>query len=343
MNAWTPGLYTAQQIPESAYHRDDLGDVPTLNRGLATTICNASLYEAEYFHPRLGGRVREVGEQKQKNLDAGNVRHSMILGSGQPFELVPGFDDWKTKAARERRDGIRESGRIPLLEHEHDRQRRIVDAVLPRILSIVGRIPPEAEMTALWEEPASECASCEGTGRELTEGERCSTCGGEGAGSVRCRTRIDIPRLDFPGAEIVGTWNTVHLRLGAWVFDLKGAPSIAPGWERGGEALGLDIQAYMHVHALEVLIPELAGRISFADIVFQTQPPFDVAVVPMSGPAMQKGKSRFERACKAWAGALASGKWPGVGGYTIEVKPWEREREALLGGEFDEEGDGHGE
>lgn len=322
-----PGLYQASVIPEYDYHADNVGsDVPTLNRGLAATICNASLLEAEYFHPRLGGHAREVGEQKQKNLDAGNVRHSMILGSGQAFELVPGFDDWKTKAARERRDGIRESGRIPLLEHEHDRQRRIVDAVLPRILSIVGRIPPEAEMTALWEELL-----------DFEEGQPC----GDQRFRARCRTRIDIPMLDFPGAEVPGTWNAVHLRPGAWVFDLKPAPAGFGSVERTSEALGYDIQAYMNVHSLEVLIPELAGRIGFAHIAFQVVPPYDVAVLPFSAEAMRKGRSRFERACKAWAGALASNQWPGVGGYTIEVKPWDMDREIAMGLE-DEEGDGSG-
>lgn len=309
---FSPGLYTAEQIPESVYHADDFGDVPTLSRGVATRIVEESLLSAHYFHPKLGGHAEDFGEQKQKNLDEGNVRHSMILGSGQAFEIVRGYDDWRKDAAKDRRAACREMGKIPLLEKDYERHLTLVERLLPRIVSIVGRIPADAEMTALWDEEVA-------TVDEMVN-----------IHQVRCKTRIDIPLLDFPGATVPGTNGPVVLRPGAWIFDLKGAPRIGPSWERGGESIGLDIQAYLHVHALEVLIPELAGRINFADIVFQTGPPYDVAVITWPQAPLEKGKMRWERALRLWAGALASGEWPGVGGRQMEVRPWELERELAL-------------
>jgi hypothetical protein len=348
MIPWKPGLFRPEEIPESVYHADDFGDVPTLSRGVATRIVEQSLKAAHYFHPQLGAHVEEIGEQKQKNLDAGNVNHSLILGSGQAFEIVPGFDDWRTSEAGGKKKAIRRAGKIPLLQKEHDKQKAIVEAVMPGILAIVGRIPPEAEMTALWEETEEiECPTCLGHGR-IEDGDadyrKCLDCSGTGIERVdtlaRCKTRIDIPMLDFPGATIRGTWGDTVLRPGAWVFDLKGAKDVGPRWERGGDPIGLDIQAYMHVHSLETLIPELAGRVNFADIVFQTYPPWDVVVLPWPDSALDVGKMRFERAVKAWAGAMASGFWPGMGGRPIEVKPWQRERETQF--ELSEEGEDNG-
>lgn len=322
---WKPGLYTAEQIPEAVYHRDDFGDVPTLSRGVATRIVEESLLAAHYFHPRLGGHDQEFSEEKQKNLDAGNVRHSMILGSGAGFEIVRGFTDWKKDAAKERKAACRELGRIPLLEKDYAKHLTIVEKVLPRIVSIVGRIPEDAEMTALWEEPDDDPA-IERWGPPLGP-------------PIRCKTRVDIPLLDFPGATVPGTNGPTVLRPGAWIFDLKGAPRIGPSWERGGESIGLDIQAYLHVQAMEMLIPELAGRVNFADIVFQTGPPYDVAVITWPQAPLDKGRMRWERALRLWAGALASGEWPGVGGRQMEVRPWEHEREARLSGLYEVEGD----
>jgi len=323
MIPWRPGLYSAEQIPESAYHADSVGDVPTLSRGVATRIVEKSLLDAFTFHPRLGGEVEEIGEQKQKNLDAGNVNHSMILGSGQAYQVADGYDDWKTKAAQGLKSAIRAAGKIPLLPKDHEKHCNIFNHVAPKILAVIGRIPAEAEMTALWE--------------EWTEGEDLAA---PIARATRCKTRIDIPMLDFPGATVRGTWGDIVLRPGAWVFDLKGAKDVGPRWERNGDPIGLDIQAYLHVHALEVLIPELAGRVSFADIVFQTCSPWDVVVLPWPESALELGKMRWERAVKAWAGAMASGVWPGMGGRSIEVKPWQREREAQY--ELNEEGDDDG-
>lgn len=328
MMDWQPGLYTAEQIPESVYHQDDFGDVPTLSRGVATRIVEESLLAAHYFHPRLGDHDQEISEEKQKNLDAGNVRHSMILGSGAAFEIVRGFTDWKKDAAKEGKATCRKAGKIPLLEKDYEKHLTVVEKVLPRIVSIVGRIPADAETTALWEEPGEPLGFGPFEDGELRDWR----------GPCRCKTRIDIPLLDFPGATVPGTMGPTVLRPGAWIFDLKGAPRIGPSWERGGESIGLDIQAYLHVHAMEVLVPELAGRINFADIVFQTVPPYDVAVITWPQAPLEKGKMRWERALRLWAGALASGEWPGVGGRQMEVRPWELEREQLLSGFYEVEG-----
>lgn len=322
---WKLGLYTAAQIPEGIYHADQLGDQPTLSRGGAVRILNESLYALKYFHPRLDGNKEEISEEKQKNMDMGNVRHSMLLGSGQAFETVRGFDDWKTKEARGKRDACREAGKIPLLTKDYEKQLSIVEQVLPRIVERVGPIPAESsEMTALWEE-VSPLQGFSLPGDPPPSPPR----------TVRCRTRIDTVNLAFPGVEIEGTEGVITLRPGAWVFDFKGAKDVSPRWERGVDAIGLDLQAWIHVHALEVLLPELAGRINFADVVFQTVAPYDVAVIPWPKAALELGLLRWNRAVHRWAGALSSGRWPGVGGRDMEVFDWQLKREAAY--EFAEE------
>lgn len=323
---WTPGLYTAQQIPESAYHRDDVGsDVPTLSRGIATRIVNESLKAARWWHPKLGGHSTET----TRDQELGNALHTALLGSGQETVLISGFADFKKDAAKTARDRAREEGKIPLLDKDLDKLMELGCILKPQLAEIIP-VGAQTEVTALWEEPIyARCQACNGAGFTVPEdadGDEtlsCEACKGEGQvviELVRCKTRIDV--LAVPS-----------------VFDLKRVKVAGENFERSSERFGYDIQAYLHLHVVGLFYPELAGRGMFTDVLLETEPPYDVATVEASVAFLELGRHRWERALVLWSDALTSGKWPGRGKRIATPTNWQMTREL----EYElAEGDGDG-
>jgi hypothetical protein len=130
----TPGIY--DMSPEE-YHADPCPE-PSLSRGIAHLIHDRSPLHAHHAHPRLGGNGGIVAS---KAMDAGSAVHSLMLDKGDGIVTLKGrygpkhklaglpFRDFKTDAARDERDALREAGHIPVLEHELSDIHRSVAAI----------------------------------------------------------------------------------------------------------------------------------------------------------------------------------------------------------------------
>jgi hypothetical protein len=105
------------------YHADPCL-VPSLSSGIAKTLIRRSPMHAHHQHPRFGGE----GMDPSAAMENGSILHRMLLGRGDDYEAIEA-DDWRTKAAKDRREEVRAAGRIPVLARELDALRKCaVDA-----------------------------------------------------------------------------------------------------------------------------------------------------------------------------------------------------------------------
>jgi len=108
-----PGIYSAEQVPMSAYLSDPC-PVPSLSSGAAHRIITTTPKHVWWTHPRLGGHQREASSKS----DIGSVAHELVLGGGSNIVIVDA-DDWRTKAAQTARDEARAQGKYPVLERKY--------------------------------------------------------------------------------------------------------------------------------------------------------------------------------------------------------------------------------
>lgn len=139
------------EIPEFAYHADDLGDTrPSLSRSVIHAMCSKSPAHARAIHPKLNPNV-EI--EHSRAFDIGSVAHQLLLDTAVGVQVV-NADTWRTKASKEQRDEARAHGLIPLLEKEWAEVEAMMEAVRPQLAELdpVPFTDGEAEQTLVWEE-----------------------------------------------------------------------------------------------------------------------------------------------------------------------------------------------
>lgn len=110
-------------VSAAEYHADP-SPIPSLSASIAELLVNRSPLHAWERHPRLNPNyVEEISGR----FDIGTVAHALLLEGIDRMEICS-FDDWRTKAAKEQRDAVRSSGKIPILVAQADRIICMVEA-----------------------------------------------------------------------------------------------------------------------------------------------------------------------------------------------------------------------
>lgn len=184
---------------------------PSLNASTAKTLCDRSPMHARHAHPRLNpSHERDTSPY----FDIGTAAHAILL-EGHDVCAPVDADDWRTKHAREQRDTIRESGRIPLLRDQWERVNEMA-ATVQLGLAELDIDPPlltdgKPEVTVVWDEP----------------------------GDVTCRARLDWLRDDRTAFTDVKTTS-------------RGAHPVAWAQRRLWD-FGVDVQAAFYQRGLRAL------------------------------------------------------------------------------------------
>ncbi|HJS88692.1 MAG TPA: hypothetical protein VJ738_01865 [Steroidobacteraceae bacterium] len=269
---------------------------PSLSQSVAHTLVTCSPRHAWLDHPRLGGRER----RSTAAMDEGSILHRLILGRGADFEVLSGFDNFRTKAAQELRDAARAAGKIPLLVPEFERLTRIATRVQSRCRDFGFEFSGRSEV------PVEFTEQVEGTGAEIL-----------------CRCMFDhmIEQRDDNGEVISGL-----------ILDLKKVASANPAdlAARAFDA-GFDIQEHAYVRAFEQLHPAAVGRVDFVFLTFEAEEPLEVVPVRLDGALQEIGRRRWSRAVALWHQLLTEGSfpWPGYvrDAITLSAPAWALARE----------------
>lgn len=144
-------------IDAAKYHADRLCAEPTLSASIACILCNDSPAHAKARHPRLTENpVREEAE----HFDIGTIAHALLLEGVNKAEVLD-FSDWRTKAAREAREAVRDAGKVPILASKWADVQAMVQAAREQLsISADARdafVDGNPEQTILWNEGSAIC------------------------------------------------------------------------------------------------------------------------------------------------------------------------------------------
>lgn len=247
------------------YHADPC-EVPSLSASIAHVILAQSPLHAWHRHPRLGG-----GDAVQSPaMTAGTLAHALLLGADDRIVVVDA-DDWRTKAARERRDELVAAGKVPVLARDHAEVALAVDVWRLRLHEAGVVLSGQSEVAVEW-----------------------------AADGVLCRGMMD---------HLI-----THYRPGAGaIYDLKTTTASCHPEACARRAVdhGLDLQAAAYLEAVEALHPEAAGRVHYAWLWVELEPPHAVTVATPSGAMLALGRAKWRRAREVWQRCLSSSRWPG--------------------------------
>lgn len=251
-----PGVYDG--IAEDVYHADRTSLSVSGAKKLLPPSC-----------PALFRYEQDNGQPHKAAFDFGRAAHTSVLGVGESV-IVCDFPDWKTKAAREKRDEVYAQGYTPLLQHEYDQ--------------IIG-------MTrALRQHPIASALLDPEHGKPEQSLYRTDEATG-----VTLRARYDwLP--DVTGGRLV-------------IPDYKTARCAEPGvFARAAASYGYHMQAAWYVDMAEGL--GLATDVSFVFVVQEKTAPYLVSVVALDDEALEIGRRKNREAIELYARCVADDHWP---------------------------------
>lgn len=222
-------------------------------------------------------------DKATKRMDFGSAAHIIALGKGAEIVSVEA-DNWMTKAAKEARGSARAQGKIPLLLRELDEANIAVSALHARLkfFDLLDRFTAaESEVVLIWD-----------------EGDGC-----------RCRAMGDKLLIN----REAGT---------AEFFDLKFTESANPkDLDRHFVNMAYYVQESFYSRGLAKLLPDFAGRIDFTFIMQETEFPYAMVPVQLSGEFKAAGQAKVQRGIDLWKQCLSAGKWPGYCKETLTLHP----------------------
>lgn len=254
-----PGVY---DIPAEDYHADPVpgGSLSSSGaRKLLPPSCPARFrYE------------RDNGQEHRAEFDIGHAAHKLVLGTG-PELVVIDANDWKTKAARDKRDVAYQRGAVPLLTADHDCVVAMAAALRthPLANALLNPSRGKAEQALVWQDEDAKIWR-----RALVDW--LAGYGSRRPILVDYKTTV---RADRESVQRSVAKYGYHQQA-AWYLD--GARSL--GWP--------DDTAFVFVFQEKVA-------------------PYLVSVVELDDIALGIGRARNRQAIEVYAECTASGHWPG--------------------------------
>lgn len=276
-----PGIY---DMSAEEYHQDPCVE-PSLSSSIARLMLRQTPLHAAARHPKLA--KAPIVENKQI-FDLGSAAHALLLHDERKFSVCD-EDDWRTKAAREQREAAYAAGEIPILAHQLETTRAMVESCRAQLVDHeceTAFLPAygEAEKTFVWQERG-----------------------------VWCRARLD--------------WIPYDIRNGMVFYDYKTTATVAAPerYQRLAFDLGLDVQAAWYMRALRK-IAGISSRLRF--VVQENKPPFAIVVVELTPEALALAERQVDRAIDIWGRCLKTNDWPGYPSRVcyVDAPPWHEDR-----------------
>jgi hypothetical protein len=269
-------------VPADAYHSDPCV-LPSLSSGVARVIAEKTPAHAFLEHVRLGGSKPEPTSE----MILGGAVHALMAGGFVALDAeysVGNYDNYTTKAAREWRESVTLSGKLPVLEKTVARAYLIAGALRTKIATAGLTNNPcdmgKSEVTAVWQEDG-----------------------------IWLRARYDRLILDPSYFADVWDWKTTGVGV---TPDALIRIIIDKGYH---------IQAAHYLRGLRKLLPEYRGRLTFNLAFVETEAPFAVRIVPICEGFLSIGERLLGRAIADWRQCLITGEWPDGSGQSLVLTP----------------------
>lgn len=238
-------------------------------------------------HPRLNANVAK--NESTAVMDFGSLGHKLLLGRGAAVDIIDA-NDFKTDAAKAKRDASKAAGRIPTLAKHYEKALELQKGAtreFERMGILADFVAAKKERTFIWRE--SDCY-------------------------LRCM--IDADLVD----ESTCTVN---------IFDLKITGDARPETcFKQISKMNYDLQQHFQIRALQGAFPHLAGRIKHLFLFVESEFPFLVTPVELSAELAHNGRAKFGMALESWKTCTHTNRWPGytAGIVTAEANTWDTKR-----------------
>jgi PDDEXK-like domain of unknown function (DUF3799) len=266
-----PGIYT--DVPVADYFADPCPR-PSLTQSVAKILIEKSPLHAWHAHSRLNP---DYFPDNSTSYDTGNVAHKLLLKRGKDIEVVDGYDDWRTKVAKERPEMALNAGKIAVLGRTMERASNMVTAAriqleMHGLHSLFDDRKGDAEVVLAWQE-----------------------------GDIWLRQMVDWLSYD---RTIFCDYKTTDMSVAAHGL---GRMMVNAGWP---------IQAAMAERGLKALkllddLGQIGHERRYLFVVQETEPPYCLNVVEMSDGAMTMGGKMLDMAVTIWRHCMANDRWPG--------------------------------
>jgi len=265
------GVNVYEDMPASDYHADP-APMPSLSSSIAKILVNQSPMHAWFASPRLNPHHRP---EESEDFDRGSAAHSLLL-EGDDRMVECEFKDWRTNAAKDARDEIRASGKLPLLSKHVGAVRKMVEIAKSFLAKSELELQIEdcfAERTVIWQ-----------------------------AGGIWKRARFDLQVRDRPILlDYKSTESADPLSFSRQI--------IAMGYD---VQAAFYTEAYEAAYLWKSERPQSAGTApTFCFLVQERTEPFACSLVGVDPMMLDLGQQKCEFASVLWRECLASGNWPG--------------------------------
>lgn len=143
-------------LPSSQYHADAMGEQPALSNSILKILLSQTPRHAWLAHPRLNPDYERAESSK---FDLGKAAHALLLEGVNICEVIEA-DDWRTNAAKAKREEARAAGKTPLLVHEFEQAMQMVGTALEYVEGspLAGLFSRgKGEQTLLWQKDGVHC------------------------------------------------------------------------------------------------------------------------------------------------------------------------------------------
>lgn len=269
-------------MPPEQYHADPC-DVPSLSSTIAHLLVAKSPAHAWLAHPKLGAKPM----QATAAMDEGSLLHELLLrgpDEAQKRIVIVCADDWRTKAAKEAREGARAAGKLAVLERDMVEAAKATVEITARLMELGVAFKGLSEIPMFWQERASD-----GT-------------------LVRCRGMADhLLRAEGVILDLKKS-RTAHPKA----------------IRKHVEGYGYHIQAAAYRRALAQIEPKLQGRTKFRWLFVEAEAPYGVTIAEPAGSMERLGEACWTQAVDTWAHCLSTGEWPAYPREVmrVEASPW---------------------
>lgn len=268
-----PGIY---EMSAEEYHLDPCPE-PSLSASIAKLLLQDSPLHAWNAHLRLNPHA-EADDSTVR--DIGVIAHALLLRDLKIAHVIRSTNkegnivtDYKTKAAREERDGARLAGRVPILECDWTRVQQMIQSVRRQLAihkEARGALSGgHAEQVIIWRED----------------------------NGLWCRAM-----MDYNYGSNTPFIDDLKTRSATSHPDVISRTLFKEGW---------DIQAAFYLRGYWKLFPQSDPMFRF--ICAETYEPHGVSVVSLTPGALVSASKQVEYAIDKFQKCLKSGSWEGYG------------------------------
>jgi len=271
------------------YFADPIEEGSISNSGLKILDAETPL-DFAFQHPRLNPeKLPEARASAAKRR--GDIVHQLALGKGRGYE-VGDFGDFKTKAAREWRDEVEATGKTPVLRHVYEPAEIMAEVLKERIDAALQGKPYITEVPIIWAENTP-------------------------FGKVYARGMLDVWCEEL--ATILDPKVTALLHDGRPGEYKINKHAVAMGWDR---------QAAWYKRGVERILPHLANKVRFGNLMVKPDEPFTSRLLWPSEVMRMTALHEMIPQVNRFAHCMATGNWPSYPdeGENFDLAPWEENR-----------------